>query len=47
MNKEGGAGNRKHVAQQQTLMPLNEQLEEIFVVKPKYRSSNKKLPLRS
>jgi len=42
---QGGAGKRKHVTQKQTLMPLNEQLEEIFVVKPKYSSSNKKLPL--
>jgi hypothetical protein len=46
-SKQGGAVKRKHVTQKQTLMPLNEQLEEIFVVKPKYSKSNKKLPLRS
>jgi len=42
-SKEGGAGKRKHVTQKQTLMPLNEQLEDIFIVKPKYSGSNKKI----
>jgi hypothetical protein len=47
MSKQGDAGKRKRVTQKQTLMPLNEQLEDIFVVKFKYRRSNKKLPLKS
>jgi len=46
MGKQGDAGKRKHVTQKQTLMPLNEQLGEIFVVKLKYTRSNKKLPLK-
>jgi hypothetical protein len=40
-SKQGGAGKMKHVTQKQTLMPLNGQLEEIFIVNPKYSSSKK------